>query len=170
MPVPNLYRPNELLEIRIAQHASRIHNVHTIKLVIMVIIIALISMFSKLYAQGEPSNQADKYNTVLPAGFNIIKTFAVKDGGSSMGKVEYSYPFTKDTQYIVNISSADASNEGIIITLYDSNRHKLVSSDGKDRDLSSIIFNCKMTGIYYITYTFENTMKFCGESILGFKK
>lgn len=166
----NSIRSNELFKKRIAQHASGIHNVYAIKYVILVFAVALISMSSTLYAQCVRSKQLDKYSTVLPTGYNFLKSFEVKDVNSSIGKVEYSYPFTKDTQYIVNIYSDEVSSEGIKITLYDSDRRKLVSSNINDQYLSPIIFNCKKTGIYYITYTFENAMNFCGESVVGFKK
>lgn len=43
---------HQLLEIRIAQHASRMHTIHSIKPVLLIIIIALLAMFSNLYAQS----------------------------------------------------------------------------------------------------------------------
>jgi len=44
--------PQSLIEIRIAQHASRMHKIHAMKPVVFIIIVAIIAMISKVYAQS----------------------------------------------------------------------------------------------------------------------
>jgi hypothetical protein len=141
-----------------------------LKIFILLLLTAPVFWSAKAQAQCNPSGQIDKCVPTLPAGFTFLKSYEVNEVKSSNGKVEYSLPFAKDTQYIVNICTEGASSEGIVITLYDFNRHELASSKIDGQYVSAIMFNCKSTGIYYISYTFEKTMKFCGGSILGFKK
>ena len=44
--------PQHLVEIRIAQHVSRMHTIHSLKPVVFILIIAIIAMLSKVYAQS----------------------------------------------------------------------------------------------------------------------
>jgi hypothetical protein len=44
--------PQNLVEIRIAQHASRMHKIHSMKPIIFIIIVAIIAMLSKVFAQS----------------------------------------------------------------------------------------------------------------------
>ena len=125
---------------------------------------------TQVRAQNNVSNQMVECIPTLPADFNFLKSFKINEENSANGKLEYSYTFARDTQYIINLCNKDIDKKGIIITLYDFQRHKLVTSKIKGKYLSTIIFNCKTTGIYYITYTFDNAIKFYGQSILGFKK
>lgn len=124
----------------------------------------------KVNAQNDLSNRSDECIPVLPVSYNFLKSFKVSDDNSLDGKLEYSYPFTKNTQYIIKICAENATSKGIVITLYDFHRNEIATSKINNQNLSTILFKCKTTGIYYISYTFENTLKFSGHSILGFKK
>ena len=44
--------PQSLVEIRIAQHASRMHKIHALKPIVFIIIVVVIAMISKVYAQS----------------------------------------------------------------------------------------------------------------------
>ncbi len=141
-----------------------------IKIHIILLFSAVLFTAPRVFAQCDPGVQVDKCIPKLPEGFNFLKSYEVNDIKASNGKVEYSYPFAKDTQYIINICTDGSSNQGIVITLFDFDRHELASSKIDGQYVSAIMFNCKSTGIYYITYTFEKSVKFCGDSVLGFKK
>ena len=104
----------------------------------------------------------------LASGFNFLKTYKVEKGGKEY--VEYSYVFTKGTQYMINICAPTQSADGIIVTLEDAERNKVASSKVNDQYISAIAYPCNKTGIYYIRYTFDETSSYCGGSALGFKR
>lgn len=103
----------------------------------------------------------------LGSGYNFLKSYKLEKGGK--GYVEYSYVFTKGTQYMINVCGQNSN--GIIVTLYDSKRNKVASSKVDDQYISAIAYPCNNTGIYYIQYSFDDTTSApCGGSALGFKR
>lgn len=104
----------------------------------------------------------------LAAGFNFLKSYKIEKGGKEF--VEYSYVFTKGTQYMINICAGGANTDGIVVSLYDSNRNKVATSKINGQFISAIAYPCNTTGIYYIQYTFDGSSNYCGGSALGFKR
>jgi len=104
----------------------------------------------------------------LASGFNFLKSYKVEKGGKEY--VEYSYVFTKGTQYMINICAPGQTSDGIIVTLEDSDRNKVASSKVEEQYISAIAYPCNKTGIYYIRYTFDDASSYCGGSALGFKR
>ena len=109
----------------------------------------------------------------IPTDYTFLKTFKIDGQGGSKDKVEYSYVFSKDTNYSINISAlgAEGSNtDGIIVSMYDAKRHR-VATNFVDGNIYSVIqYLCSATGIYYITFTFQNSTNYCGGCALGFKR
>ena len=103
----------------------------------------------------------------LASGFNFLKSYKVEKGGKEY--VEYSYVFTKGTQYMINICAPDQNSDGIMVTLYDSKRNKVASNKVDNQYIAAIAYPCNSTGIYYIQYTFDESSA-CGGSALGFKR
>jgi len=95
------------------------------------------------------------------------KSYKVEKGGKEY--VEYSYVFTKGTQYMINICAPDQNSDGIMVTLYDSKRNKVASNKVDNQYIAAIAYPCNSTGIYYIQYTFDESSA-CGGSALGFKR
>lgn len=106
----------------------------------------------------------------LAAGFNFLKSYKIDGEGGAKDKVEYSYVFTKGTQYMINICAPNQPTDGIVVTLYDSNRNKVATSKVNGQYISAIAYPCNATGIYYIQYTFDGSSTYCGGSALGFKR
>src|SRR5690606_36719483 len=67
----------------------------------------------------------------LASGFNFLKSYKVERGGKEY--VEYSYVFTKGTQYMINICGSEQNPDGIIVTLYDSKRNMVATNKVKDQ-------------------------------------
>ena len=107
---------------------------------------------------------------LLPNEFNFLKSYKIDGIGGSKDKIEYSYVFTKGTQYMINICSEKTDTDGIVISLFDSQRTKVGSNEHEGQKLSAIAYPCNSTGIYYISYTFAKSSKYCGGSALGFKR
>ena len=62
----------------------------------------------------------------LSTGFNFLKSYKIEKGGKEF--VEYSYVFTKGTQYMINICAGGNATDGIVVSLFDSIRNKVASS------------------------------------------
>jgi len=102
-------------------------------------------------------------------GFNFLKPYKI-NGGRDLTKVEYSYVFTKGTQYMIAICDQNSKENTIVITIYDAQRNKVATNKVESNLLSAIAYPCNATGIYYMQYTFESSSSRCGGSVLGFKK
>jgi len=125
---------------------------------------------TKLAGQCNPDNFANACIPKLSSGFNFLKSYKVDGEGGSKEKVEYSYVFTKGTQYMINLCATGTATDGIIVTLFDSSRNKVASSKINGQFISAIAYPCNATGIYYIQYTFDGSAGKCGGSALGFKR
>ena len=104
----------------------------------------------------------------LAAGFNFLKSYKIEKGSKDV--VEYSYVFTKGTQYMINLCAAGQDTDGIVVSLFDSNRNKVATSKVNGQYISAIAYPCNTTGIYYIQYSFDGSTNYCGGSALGFKR
>ncbi len=136
---------------------------------VFIMFFGLVGM-DKGVAQCNPQAYTDACIPKLANGFNFLKSYKIDGDGGAKSKVEYSYVFTKGTQYMINICAEGSSTDGIIVTLYDSSRKAIISSKVNGQYISAIAYACNTTGIYYIRYTFDNATKFCGGSALGFKR
>lgn len=137
------------------------------KLLIFVFSVFVLSGLDAI-AQCNAENLTIQCIPKLGSGFNFLKSYKVEKSGKKY--VEYSYVFTKGTQYMINICASGQITNGIIVSLYDSERNKVASSKVKDQYISAIAYPCNKTGIYYIQYTFDGANSYCGGSALGFKR
>ena len=142
------------------------------KNIVTIIFVAMLSVSGITINTKAQCDIDEKINSCvpsLPSGFSFLKGYEVIQTNKSK-EVEYSYVLAKGTQYILNICTEGNDPEGVVITLYDYNSRELVSSKIDGQYVSTVIFNCKTSGIYYITYNFEKSTEFCGASVLGFKR
>jgi hypothetical protein len=121
-------------------------------------------------AQCDPDQHTNACIPKLSTGFNFLKSYKIDGEGGGKEKVEYSYVFTKGTQYMINLCSGGETPDGIVINLYDAQRNKVASSKINGQFITAINYPCNTTGIYYIQYTFDTSTQYCGGSALGFKR
>ena len=133
-------------------------------------IIAFVFTISSANAQCAADAQANACISKLQDGFTFLKTFKVDGQGGAKAKIEYSYVFSKDTQYFLNICSGGADTDGIVVTMYDSKRQMVSTNYNKGKFYPGLIYPCNATGIYYITFTFQDSQNHCGGSVVGFKR
>lgn len=133
-------------------------------------IVLTVLVLSALEVIGQCNSDALSSQCIpkLAEGFNFLKSYKIEKGGKDY--VEYSYVFTKGTQYMINICAPGTSTDGIVVSLFDSNRNKVASSKINGQFISAIAYPCNTTGIYYIQYTFDGSTSYCGGSALGFKR
>ncbi|TXH30040.1 MAG: hypothetical protein E6Q96_02390 [Cyclobacteriaceae bacterium] len=125
---------------------------------------------SEVFGHCNSENLSSQCIPKLAAGFNFLKSYKIDGDGGNKEKVEYSYVFLKGTQYMINICAPAQPTDGIIVSLFDSNRNKVASSKIDNQFISAIAYPCNATGVYYIQYTFEKPSSYCGGSALGFKR
>ncbi len=135
-------------------------------------ITAIVCMLSASTTNAQCSSgaKANACISTLQEGFKFLKTFKVDGQGGAKTKVEYSYVFSKDTKYFLNICNDGAETDGIVVTMYDSKRQMVSTNFNKGKIYPGLIYTCNATGIYYITFTFQESQNHCGGSVLGFKR
>lgn len=121
-------------------------------------------------AQCNASDLADNCISQLADGFNFVKSFPIDGQGGNKEKIEYSYVFATGTEYTINICTAGEAPDGIVVSLYDSNRRLVTTNQANGKIYKGVRYNCNSTGIYYITFTFKDSQANCGGSVLGFKR
>jgi len=139
-------------------------------IIISIIVISFILSASVADAQCSADAKANACISNLQDGFTFLKTFKVDGQGGAKAKVEYSYVFSKNTQYFLNICNDGDGTDGIIVTMYDSKRQMISTNFNKGKFYPGLIYPCNATGIYYITFTFQDSQNHCGGSVLGFKR
>ena len=133
--------------------------------------IALITVTAgSALAQCDAANKAAGCAPNPDSGYTLIKSFEVDGKGGSKSKIEYSYVFTKGTKYLLNVCGDGSTPDGVVVTVYDKYRNKVASNLVEGNVVKAIAYPCSATGIYYITYTFENSQAYCGGSTIGFKR
>src|SRR5688500_15172383 len=133
----------------------------------LIFIVLSVLILSTLEVIGQCNSETFTTQCIpkLAAGFNFLKSYKVEKAGKEY--VEYSYVFTKGTQYMINICAPDQSADGIVVTLYDAERRKVATNKINEQYITAIAYPCNATGIYYIKYTFDNESSYCGGSALG---
>ncbi len=141
----------------------------------IITILTLVTAFSllsvnKSNAQCNAMDHKDKCISGLADGFTFIKSYLL-DGGkaNANGEIEYSFVFSKGTIYMLNIANNNGEQSNIVIKLYDPN-HKLLASNNKGDVYFPLGYQCKTTGVHYMTFSFKDTPDQCGLSVLGFKR
>ena len=143
------------------------------KIIFKIFAIVTFAVFLKpdvVQAQCNAEALATSCISNLQDGFTFLKTFKVDGQSGAKKKVEYSYVFSKDTQYYLNICCKNEGTDGIVVTMYDSKRHIVSTNFNNGKFYAGLIYPCNATGIYYITFTFNNSQAHCGGSVLGFKR
>jgi hypothetical protein len=120
-------------------------------------------------AQCNSSEFSQKCITKVQEGYTFLKSFGINPDKMDKDKIEYSYVFSKDTDYFLNVCS-EGDEDGIIVTIYDANRKIASTNYANNKFYPAIIFSCKSTGIYYISYTFNKNPGSCAGSVLAFKR
>jgi len=122
------------------------------------------------FGQCDPDKYIRSSIELLPEEFTFLKTFKIDGQGGEKEKIEYSYVFSKNTNYSINIEADGEKTDGIVVSMYDANRQRVATNLVDGTFYQGIQSPCKATGIYYITFTFKDSGNHCGGSVLGFKR
>ena len=83
--------------------------------------------------------------------------------------IEYTAVMSKDTRYAFRICTSDKSADGIVLTIFDSNRNEIISNREKTVIHPELNHLCNSTGIYYLRFTFYESRDKCGGCIMSFR-
>ncbi len=135
----------------------------------IVIFIFLGSMSLFADAQCNPDALASKCNATLGT-YTFLKSYKLDPVKAVNNAIEYSYVFSKDTEYILML--CEAGQNDVVVTLYDQKRKELASNFDKKNNkvLPGMGYKCSATGVYYMTFAIKDAATDCGISVLGFKK
>jgi len=138
------------------------------KKIILLTILSVGLFVSEAVAQCNTDPIADKCASKL-GDFTFLKTYKI-DG--TKDKIEYSYVFSKDTQYLLMYCDQGNETPKVLVKLFDGTRKELASNFDKKNSkyLPGIGYKCTATGIYYMTFELAEAADKCGISVLGFKK
>jgi hypothetical protein len=146
-------------------------------MVVLNLILALFLSFlnpvkeSPLQAECDAKTYKDRCIKGLPEGYTFLKSYTIDGKAGIRKKVEYSYIFSKNTNYLVMLANRDAQTKGVTVTLFDSNRRQLATSFAKGKYYPAMAYKCNATGIYYLTFNFDTAAPdYCAGSVLGFKR
>ena len=112
--------------------------------------------------------KVDECVSKLSGGFTFLKSYQTDNTNE---KAEYSYVFSKETNYMMSMCGKDGTAQDITVTLYDSQNKQIATNFDKKsgKYYPAIVYSCKSTGIYYIKFTF-NGKPDCFTGVLAFKK
>ena len=139
----------------------------------IIIILLFITPNSQLiYSQCNPNQHKDFCVKNLSEGYTFIKSYTIeKSKVNANSEIEYSFVFSKGTNYMLTIADQTGKAENIEIILYDTQHKKIISNyDKKSGGFFPIQYTCTNTGVHYMTFKYHGSGEPCGISVLGFKR
>ena len=138
--------------------------------IILVLIVAPFIIASTFTSDCGSDEFLDKCAPSL-GDYKFIKTFNVDVAKSGDKKTEFSYVFSKGSNYRIVICDQNAEGNRMIVNFYDRNK-KLIASNylkASKKFFNMLNYTCSATGVYYVESSFEGDKGGCGVNILGFK-
>ena len=117
--------------------------------------------------------ETDKYKSVcmdkLTTGFTFLKAYSLDKSKSS--KIEHSFIFSKNVNYMLTSATDIASDTKVEIKLYDKTKKLLFSNYNKKKEMFyTVNYMCSYTGVHYMTFEHHDEKANCGMSVLAFKR
>lgn len=109
----------------------------------------------------------------IEQGFIYVKSHNVEyHGRKDNEKSIYKVLLTSGKVYKINVFDENKKGEKMIVTLYDQKDKELFSNylPQTKSYFTSLMYDCKQTGVYYIGFHFQEGVSGCGVASLSFKK
>ncbi len=114
----------------------------------------------------------DKALRGIPDGFTFLKSYTVDAGDTGAKKeTKFSYIFTRNNNYQINLDNGVASAKGFYVIITDSNGKQQVSSyvSSSSKYYPALTYKCSATGMYYLTFKIVS-QPYCAGAVLSFKR
>jgi hypothetical protein len=121
-------------------------------------------------AQCNPESYSMNCIEGLMEEYIYLRSYNIDGHSGTIEEIENSVVFSKNTKYLLNICTSSHDADGIVLSIYDSQRKQVATNLLKNRIHSEMEFDCTLTGIYYLTFTFQDSENYCGGCILSFRK
>ena len=141
-----------------------------IKPATLLLVLFIILPNFKIKGQCVPGSLSRECINSISEGFIYLKSYSIDGKNISKENIEYTAVMSKDTQYAFKICTSHEGADGIVLTIYDSNRKEIISNREETVIETELNYMCTATGIYYIRFTFYESENRCGGCILSFKK
>jgi hypothetical protein len=133
----------------------------------------LVSIIITSFKSGPECGSDEFLDKFAPAlgDYTFIKAFNVEISKSG-DKNEFSYVFSKGSNYRIVICDQNGEGNRMVVNFYDRNK-KLIASNymkSSKKFFPTLNYTCAATGVYYVESYFENEKNGCGVNILGFKQ
>lgn len=101
--------------------------------------------------------------------YNYIKAFKANASNRRKSGKEFTYVFSKGSDYLLVSCGENLAGGRMIISLFDRNHEQIASTrnETQTKDYTEMKYECNTTGVYYIKISFEGSGKGCGMCILG---
>ena len=128
------------------------------------------------FAQCDVDKFMNHCNARLSNGYTFLKSYSIESSKANNNVVEYSYVFSKDTNYMLTLCNKDGiTPKNFTVGLYDRERNLVYNNFDKNSKTHypAIGYKSNSTGIFYLRFEFNNAKNAaddCGASVLGFKR
>lgn len=139
------------------------------KSIFLFFVLFVLFPLQKPNAQCSPGSLSRQCIDKVEEGFIYLKSYSIDGQDKTREKIEYTSVLSKDAQYTFQICSSIEGADGIVLTIYDSNRNAVKSNRKEIIIDPELKYMCTSTGIYYLTFTFFESKNRCGGCILSFK-
>jgi hypothetical protein len=135
-------------------------------LLILLPVVSLIAWETR--AQCKIEEQIASCTAKMHVPMHFLKSYRIEPSHPDRNFVEYSYVLAKDRVYALDLCTEGKSADGLVVTVFDSERNVVVSNETQHGLAKSLVYNCTATGIFYMRYTFESPVFRSCVSVLMF--
>ncbi len=113
----------------------------------------------------------DKALKSIQDGYTFLKSYTVDGLDGAKKEIKFSYIFTKNNNYVLNLENGLPSSKNFYVVLMDSNNKVLASSyaSGTGKYYSQLSYKCSATSMYHLVFKFSEK-PYCGGAVLSFKR
>ena len=106
----------------------------------------------------------------LPKNYTFLKVYPVDGKGGKRKAVNYNYIFSKNISYLLKLKDGKEKLKGIYVLLKNKQGQTIASSYTKGKYFNGLLYRCKATGVYNISFVFEGKSNYCAGAVLAFKR
>jgi hypothetical protein len=105
----------------------------------------------------------------VPDGYTFLKSYTIDGSGGVKKEIKFSYIFTKNNNYTINLENGLQSSKGMYVVITDSNGRQQTTSFIDNKYYGQLSYKCGATGMYHLTFKFAGS-PYCGGAVLSFKR
>lgn len=137
-----------------------------------IVLILALGMAQLAHGQCSTVEKMDDCISRVTNDYTFLKSYRIEPDDLLNGDIEYSYVFTKDTDYLLALcqDTTNGKKSSMKVDVYDANRQLIVTNVYDKRFMGKIGYKCRATGMYYFRFSFPNQANTCGISVIGFKR